>query len=210
MTRQYLAALLLASSPIWAGATTVTGPNLVQNGSFESYAVNDGGYATFGSSNGWTTGQYGVEIRNNVAGTASDGVKYAELDTTRNSYISQSIYLAAGQTYLLSFDYSNRSGTSVSSNGLSWSLGSAGGAVAALAYNDTGNNVWSTFSTIVTATTTGWTTLKFSALGTSDSYGSSLDNISLATAAVPEPASFALFLAGLGALGLASRRRKLS
>lgn len=208
MKKQYLAALLLASGPIWAGASTTD--NLVKNGSFESYAVGNNSWSTFygPSSNGWSTGDAGVEIRNNAVGQASDGVKFAELDTKANSSIFQSISTVAGQQYLLTFDYSNRTGTEVSTNGLAWSFGDTTGTATSDIKNTSGGNQWLTFSQVVTATSAN-TLLSFFATGKSDSYGSSLDNISLtAVAPVPEPASIALFMAGLGALGIVSRRRK--
>lgn len=221
MKMQYLTALVLASSPLWAGAqstATVTGPNLVKNGSFEDYGVTAAqGYKDFYTSGpnrnttaaqtGWTIASNGLEIRNNNVGTASDGVAFAELDVNRNSSIYQDIATVVGQTYLLTFDYSNRTGSSLSTNGLNWTFGAATAAAPALAVNNTGNNVWSTFSVLVKATST-LTRLTFAASGTSDSLGTSLDKVSVATAAVPEPATTALFLAGLGALGLVSRRRK--
>jgi hypothetical protein len=43
--------------------------------------------------------------------------------------------------------------------------------------------------------------------GTVDSLGTSLDNVQLTP--VPEPGSTAMLLAGLGAMGLISRRRRL-
>lgn len=207
MKKQYLAALLLASGPIWAGATTT---NLVQDGSFESYVVGNGSWSTFygTSAGGWTAGSAGVEIRNNVAGQASEGTRYAELDTNQNSSISQSIATVVGQQYLLTFDYSNRPGTTVGTNGLTWSFGDIYGSAIAGVQNTSGLNQWLTFSQVVTATSAN-TLLSFFASGTSDSLGSSLDNISLtALAPVPEPGNMALFLAGLGVIGAVSRRRK--
>ena len=49
--------------------------------------------------------------------------------------------------------------------------------------------------------------LSFSAQGTSDSYGGSIDNISV-TSAVPEPESYVMLLAGMGLIGAVARRRQ--
>ena len=55
---------------------------------------------------------------------------------------------------------------------------------------------------------TGFDSLKFSAVGISDSYGGSLDAISL-TAAIPEPATWAMMILGFfGVSFMAYRRRK--
>jgi hypothetical protein len=51
--------------------------------------------------------------------------------------------------------------------------------------------------------------LEFFANGTSDSLGGSLDNVSVtAVSPVPEAETYAMLLAGLGVLGVASRRRR--
>jgi hypothetical protein len=50
-------------------------------------------------------------------------------------------------------------------------------------------------------------TLKFAAGGTAQTYGGSLDNVSL-VAAVPEPETYALMMAGLGAVAFMARRRR--
>ena len=58
-------------------------------------------------------------------------------------------------------------------------------------------------------TAQGPTKIWFQAAGKGDSLGTSLDNVSL-TAAVPEPQTYALMLAGLGAMVLLSRRRQIN
>jgi hypothetical protein len=201
--KKLLAAALIAA-PLLASA------NLVQNGSFESVAgtLSNGAWSRYSTSTsgGWTveaTNQ--LEFRNNVAGAAYDGKIFAELDVDRNARISQTLATTAGQWYELSFAYSNRSGVAVDSNGLIWNFGNTTQQASTLALNNSGGNAWTVFSTKVLATDSS-TTLSFAAVGTSDGYGTSLDNISVTTA-VPEPETYALMMAGLGVIGAIARRR---
>ena len=179
--------------------------NLVVNGSFEDYtSVNAGSWSIFGSGHGWTTGNNGVEIRNAVAGSAADGVRFAELDTTGNSWISQTIHTNANQMMELSFSYAPRGGVSAASNKIHafWNGQSLG------VFTGNGNTTtsWVDLTFDVQADASGFGVLKFAAIGTSDGYGGSLDNVSLN--AVPEPESAALVFAGLGLLAALSRRRQ--
>ncbi|OWQ93715.1 hypothetical protein CDN99_04490 [Roseateles aquatilis] len=193
-----LIAAALFAAPLFAMAAPV---NLLTNGSFESTVVGSGSYTIVNSTAGWTVGPNGLEIRNNVAGSAFDGVNFVELDTTANSWISQTLNTVFGATYTMSFAYANRPDQlGAASNGLSWSIGSLSGLVG----NNT-NTTWQTFTTTFTGTGSPMT-LKFAAAGISDSYGTSLDKVSVT--AVPEPESLALLLAGLGAMGVVLRRRK--
>lgn len=201
--KKLLATLALLASPLLALAAT---PNLVVNGSFEDNLLAKGQWSNFGSLNGWTGVGAGIELRNNIAGSAFDGLNYVELDTTKNSSMFQTIATTAGQSYNFSFAYANRPDTPVSTNGLDWTVdgGTTWTALPALPAA-TGNNNWSTFSTSFVAGAS--TRIGFRATGTSDTVGSSLDKVSLTTA-VPEPETYALMLAGLGALAFVARRRK--
>lgn len=187
-------AALMAAGSAWAAPV-----ELVSNGSFEENAQGAGSWAIYNGLTGWSGN---IELRNNVAGTAADGVNFVELDTTGNSSISQSIQTALNQTYTLSFQFQDRAGVASSSQGLdvSWNGATVG------SVNNSLNGGWQT----VTYTLIGngsMEALKFTATGTSDSYGTSLDNVSL-TAAVPEPETYGMLLAGLAAIGLVVRRRK--
>ena len=197
--KKYLAIAALLSAPVFATAAT----NLVANGSFENF--NQGpGWDIYTSDTAWTIGTDGVEIRNNVAGTAADGVRFAELDTTVNSWISQDISTGANQSLLLSFAYAPRAGVSAASNPIDvlWN----GTSIGSYSGDGTVNSNWYNVSLFLTGDGDGSNILKFRASGTSDSYGGSLDNISVT--AVPEPETSAMLLAGLGLLAAVARRRK--
>jgi hypothetical protein len=196
-----------AAAMLALGVAHANTTELVTNGSFESNIIQDGSYTVLiGTAlTSWTAAANGIELRNGTAGNALDGKNYVELDVTNNSSISQYLGSYVGMVNL-SFSFSDRAGVAADSNGLSVSLGGftqsfAGG------YNSTSDNLWKTFSHTFYLDGNN-NTLTFAALGNSDSYGSSLDKVSVT--AVPEPETYAMFLAGLAALGFMSRRRKTS
>ena len=199
--------ILAASLFALASQTHAAAVNLVVNGSFEDTprTVSAGTYDTFSSINGWSTTGGGIEIRNNHVGTASDGDYFAELDSTRNSNIFQTIATTAGQAYTLSFDYSPRMGQVSNTNGISalWN-GSIISVPAVITGSGVGNtdNVWTNY--VFTVIGTGSDILGFNAAGRSDTFGGSLDSVSLS--AVPIPAAAFLFAPAL--LGFMGLRRK--
>lgn len=212
--RQLLATLALAL-PFAAAASPV---NLVVNGSFESNVLGNGQWKVFNAASnnstatkqtldGWNlVSGSGIELRRDVAGAAHDGRQFVELDSFGNSAMSQSFAnLSEGVEYELSFWYSPRAGVAADSNGLQvlWN----GQLVSALTGNGVGLNAhqWVEYRFDVFAQQ-GLNTLGFASFGRNDSYGASLDNVSL-TQAVPEPTSLALLSGGLLGLGWARRRR---
>ena len=194
-----LTAALVAPMAAWADG------NLLVNGSFEDTAQPNGSWNIYSPIPGWTANP-AVEIRDNVVGTAKDGSNYAELDANVNGSITQSFATIAGTEYALSFWYSNRTNTAIATNGISFGLGNGWIAAPALAVNNSGNNQWSQVNYNFIAGG-GTTTLSFMSTGNSDSYGTSLDNVSV-TAAIPEPSTYALMFGGLAAVGFIARRRR--
>ena len=200
--RKILAATGLALAAFGAQADT----NLVQNGSFESNVMGSGNWGVFSNLVGWTGGANNIELRNNIAGTAQDGNNFVELDVSANSSMYQDI-VGTGLVNL-SFFYSARPGVAVGSNGLSVQFGSFVDTVLVSVVGGAVHN-WMQFTlNNFQLDASGITRLKFSAIGNSDSYGGSLDNVSVtAVSPVPEVETYAMLLAGLGLLGVASRRR---
>jgi hypothetical protein len=188
----------------------VQASNLVVNGSFEDNVQNLGSWNIYNNLTRWT-GSSNIELRNNVAGTAQLGSNFVELDTTANNAMWQTIHIVQPGSYELSFWYAarpdNASRTQTAdTDKLGWSFGNSSGEVLPN-WKVAGATSWQQFVTSLTFDQTGDQVLRFSALGQSDSYGGSIDNVSI-TAAVPEPETYALMMAGLGVMGLVARRRK--
>ena len=206
--KKIIALAALAAISVTASATG----NLFTDGSFESISQASGTWNTYTSVPGWavtkangTPTSTGLEIRDNIAGTAEDGHNFIELDGYENDMIKQSFATTIGKEYEISFWFEDRAGVAPGSQGFSATVKS--GSSLSTGFGAIGDNgaAWHLVTMDFVA---GSTTSVFSikATGTSDGVGTSFDNFQ--AAAVPEPASLGLFAAGIAVLGLTSRRRR--
>ncbi len=192
-------------------AATASAANLFTDGSFESIVQAPGTWNTYTSVPGWTVSTAaftpsanGLEIRNNVAGTAEDGSNFVELDGYENDRITTGFATTIGQAYQVSFWYANRAGVAASSEGFDAAVLS-GGVTSASLVGNAASNGWLQEKIIFTAGST-YSVFTIAAAGASDGYGTSVDNFN--AIAVPEPATLGLLAAGLAVIGLSSRRRR--
>lgn len=195
-------AATLTVAATFAQAATV---NLVVNGSFEAPELPGGSWSILPGIPGWTAANpQGVEVRRQAEGTAQQGLQFVELDTTANSWIKQVVSTVVGQEYTLSFWYSPRLNRGVAEDNRINAFVNEG-LVASLA--GTTGNVHNWQQTVFTfVANSASTTLKFAAAGQSNSYGGSLDNVSLT--ATPLPGAALLFATALaGFFGFSNRRK---
>lgn len=226
-----LKSALLASS-LLAAAVPAHAANLLVNGSFEAGpALNFGTYGRGQAPTGWSnvSGFEMPDILSNGyvqvgAGFAQllgaqDGSRYLDMNgASPTGAIFQDISgLTAGSTVTLSF-WSSR-----------WAQNSAGNLSALLADASNAsvlNQLVLNYDYLPGATSSSWVLSTLSAIvpnsgsvrvrfdGNSGSYARGapgLDNVSLtAESAVPEPATWAMMIAGFGLVGSAMRRRKIA
>jgi len=213
MAIRSIAGRLTAVASAIAFSGVCHGASLLINGSFESTTQTSGTWHVYPSIDGWTTtfGK-GIEIRNNVAGSAQEGSNFVELDShpnPGNSWMSQT-FSSPNSVLDISYWYAARPGTGKSTNGIEiWLNGTEIGNLFSPGDSGDGtdNTTWALYSAIVTGIS-GSNTLEFRAVGTSDTYGGSLDNVSVsAVQAVPVPGTLGLLGLGLAAMGVLRRRK---
>ena len=207
MAIRSIAGRLAAVASVIAFSGVCHGASLLTNGSFESTTQASGTWNVYPSIDGWTTTSGpGIEIRNNVSGTAQDGNNFVELDSHGNSWMSQT-FSSPGSVLDISYWYAAREGTGASTNGIEiWLNGTDIGNLftPGNSGNGTNNTAWILYSANVTGIA-GSNTLEFRAVGTSETYGGSLDNVSVN--AVPLPGTLGLLGLGLAGMGVIRRRK---
>ncbi len=163
------------------------GQNMIANGGFETPDVPTGGWAIYpdASQTGWTVESgAGLEIQDHAAGNPHGGQQLGELDSNNSSVISQTLTTVAGAKYRFSFWYSPRPNRPAGDN----TIGAVVQVVSnsSLLVNDTigagsaggANTSWVKYTYNFVAVDTS-TKIKFSDLGTNNSYGGYLDDISV-------------------------------
>jgi choice-of-anchor C domain-containing protein len=193
-------ALLLVALPATAAQATI-----VINGSFEQGPASVGNFRTYGAGStaitGWTVTGGSVDLIGSYW-NSSDGARSLDMSGNSPGTIVQTLATVAGQRYRLSFD--------VSSNWDNRSLKTMkvffGSATPLNIVSPPVSRpmTWVTHSQIFTADSAA-TQLKFqSTFG--GPWGVALDNVAV-NAVVPEPASWAMLIAGFGLVGAMMRRR---
>lgn len=202
--RTALALLTLATaSPAFAAS-------LITNGSFETGAA-PGSFTTesAGSTDitGWTIASGSVDYIGSYW-AASDGARSIDIAGSAIGALSQSFATTAGQKYLVTFDLSSNPDLRGTRDLL---VSIDGGAAETFTHpgatgKDAAGMNWTaqSFSFLAGGPLT---TIMFTTNGTAQgAYGPALDNVSIL--GVPEPAAWALMLAGFGLVGGAMRRRQ--
>ncbi|MBK8401160.1 MAG: choice-of-anchor C family protein [Propionivibrio sp.] len=191
---------------VLAQSVSANAPNLITNGGFEDTTFSgtfDPYSAGSGALTGWTIVTGSVDLIHTYW-TPAGGAYSLDLSGNEDGVISQSFATVIGQRYLVSFAMAGNPDDTMDpvktmqvglSQGPLWTFDTTG-----RTHADMG---WETKSFDFIAAGTS-STLSFASLNDS-AYGAALDNISVT--AIPEPESFAMFLAGLGLIAAVARRR---
>lgn len=205
---------LLISGALAAAAQA----NLVTNGSFETNSINSLGNGTYhcyknNTFHGWTQTSLDVSFGSCYHRGSRDGfpaaydgsiLMYVNDSGDMNESIGQSLNLVGGTRYELSFVVNGYSGSSAVAP-LEVDFGTFETTIA----TRSPSLGWLSYSFIYTPASTGAAWLSF----TSRTFESAvvIDAVSVVELPpVPEPGTYALMALGLGAVGLAARRRRAS
>ncbi len=204
--RKYL--LAAVASLAFAGSAQAAA---FMNGGFEAASVNPGGgFATLAGGStaitGWTVGGNSIDY---IGGywQPQEGARSIDLSGNAAGSLSQTFDTIAGQLYEVNFFLAGNpdSGPLVkmATTTASGNMSQTDNFTVVPGVNTRPNMGWLPYSYRFTANAAS-TTLTF-ASATQTAFGPALDNVSVA--AVPEPATWGMFILGFGLIGGAMRRR---
>lgn len=219
--------LIIGAAFALAFSGSASAQNLVGNGSFESgfagWTLGNVGGGTapvviaYGDPSPYPTGAHGEAIGpNGVISLSPDAVgrsvAYFSSDTANPDSLSRSINLIAGLTYNLGFDYYAPANGIANPNDASLRFfingAPAGSALTAGSVSGTPAQTWINFNTTFVAGASGPANLQFEFRGLGVTAADFAIDRVYVTAAVPEPATWAMLMFGFGAVGGALRRRR--
>jgi choice-of-anchor C domain-containing protein len=201
MKKFVLALAALAALPTGANAAAF------MNGSFETGPA-VGGFSTYfaGATDitGWVVGSHSVDY---IGGywQSQDGSRNIDLSGNAPGSISQTFDTVNGLTYTVKFWLAGNPDGGPTIKPL---LVDVGGATTLYNFDVTGasRGAMNWVEKSYTFTATGASTTLTFASNSGTAYGPALDNVSVV--AVPEPATWAMMIGGLGLVGVSMRRRK--
>jgi hypothetical protein len=207
LTQALGALLAIVPAALWGG--TASAAELIVNGGFEAPQI-DASYATTTSLVGWTVDAGNVDIVQRPTYAAQTGTQALDLigSGVSTGAISQAFATTIGQTYRLVFAYTKNTDTDAALSANVLVMGGLSLLSSAISHQggtlDAPN--WTIFSKTFVADSAS-TTLSF--VDTSGRYNQGIffDNVSVSSA-VPEPATWALMILGIGVTGGVLRRRK--
>jgi choice-of-anchor C domain-containing protein len=195
-----IAALLIAGVPYAAADASV-----VINGSFEQGPASVGTFTTFGAGStaitGWTVTQGSIDLIRTYW-NHSDGARSLDLNGNQAGTIAQMIPTIAGKRYAVSFDISSNPDRSYAKSMLV-GFGSQTPVEVTFTGPISRPLQWRTV-TLNFVANAPTTQLSFRST-TAGPSGMALDNVSANV--VPEPATWAMMIAGFGVVGAMMRRR---